>query len=74
MREVMWRLHEPTEEHARRWSKAHLTTNTDRTLCGVEIPALAYDKSWDTWIPDAAPRCQRCQRLRLDGFTPTVRQ
>lgn len=59
---IRWRLNDPAEEQAERWTKVHRTQTGRKTFCGITIPELPYMADEDEQIPAAVPSCTRCQR------------
>lgn len=59
---IRWRLNDPAEERAVRWSRVHRVSlhADDLTACHLLIPEHPYMVDRDDDIPEAAPRCKRC--------------
>jgi hypothetical protein len=62
MTTIRWRLHEPTEGRAQRWTRVHTVSihADDLTACHMPIPARPYMVDWDDQIPEGVARCKRC--------------
>jgi hypothetical protein len=63
---MRWRACDPAESkrYARGvadWTRVHVTTTSGTlTLCGLQVPEWSYMEDIGTYVPDDAPRCQRC--------------
>lgn len=60
---VQWRLNDPGEESAQRWTKVHRVSlqADDLTMCHMRIPEHPYMMDFDEDVDPDAPVCKRCQ-------------